>query len=165
VKVIDNYLPEQYMDELISIICSDEFQAWSFCPRVASGDEKISNNNYYFIHKIYQDYSPMSFLWGKLEPFVKELAPDAVIRARVLMYSNVGEFIEHEPHTDFPYSHTAALLYLNTNNGYTGFLDGTKVESKRNRLLLFDGSVPHHSTTCTDEQSRYVLSMNYLRQE
>ena len=70
------------------------------------------------------------------------------------------------------------LLYLNTCNGYTRlanndwkpedgqgeevFSEGNKVMSVRNRLLLHDGSIPHCSTTCTDQRMRILIAFNYF---
>ena len=51
---------------------------------------------------------------------------------------------------------------MNTNNGYTEFEDGTKVESVENRIVYFDGSIPHNSSTCTDQKVRAVISINYF---
>ena len=48
------------------------------------------------------------------------------------------------------------------NDGFTVLHDGTKIESKRNRLLLFDGSKPHHSTNCTDDWRRININFNYF---
>ena len=44
----------------------------------------------------------------------------------------------------------------------TGFDDGTRVDSIENRLVTFDGSVPHSSSTCTDKKNRLVLAINYF---
>ena len=86
----------------------------------------------------------------------------SIIRARVLLYPNQGKFIEHDPHVDFEYSHNAALLYFNDNDGYTKMEDGTKIESVANRNVIFDGSTPHNSTNCTNEKARFVLAVNYF---
>jgi len=55
-----------------------------------------------------------------------------------------------------------ALLSINTCNGFTVLEDGTKIESKRNRLLLIDGSTKHASTTCTDAQIRVNVGVNFF---
>ena len=59
------------------------------------------------------------------------------------------------------------LYFINTNNGYTviekpGMQNNEKVKSVENRIVLFDGSKPHNSTTCTDQKVRVVLSINYF---
>ena len=40
--------------------------------------------------------------------------------------------------------------------------DGTECESVANRLLLFDATKPHHSTTCTDQKRRVNINVNYM---
>ena len=52
-------------------------------------------------------------------------------------------------------------LYLNNNNGYTFFGDD-KVYSVENRLVLFNGRTLHGGTTCTDNDLRVVLNINYF---
>ena len=87
---------------------------------------------------------------------------DAIIRARALLYVNQGKQIVHEKHTDYNFSHKTIVFYLNSNNGYTEFEDGTKVDSIENRIVFFDGSIPHNSSTCTDQKARAVISINYF---
>jgi len=53
-------------------------------------------------------------------------------------------------------------LYVNTNNGYTKFEDGTKVESVANRLVTFPANMKHKGTSCTDEKIRVVINFNYF---
>lgn len=162
VQVIDNFLPDEYIDELYSSITSANFCGWSFCNRVSCNDEDIEFDNYYFIHPVYENLAPKSILFDKLQGIFYNLNVVSLIRARFLMYPYVGKFVSHNPHIDFPYSHKAAVLYLHTNNGFTEFSDGTKVESVRNRVVIFDGSTGHNSTTCTDNQARVVFSVNYF---
>ena len=40
--------------------------------------------------------------------------------------------------------------------------DGTEIESRANRVLLFDPSKPHHSTSCTSDKRRVNININYL---
>ena len=60
------------------------------------------------------------------------------------------------------YDHTAALLYLNTNDGFTELDDGRRIESIANRILVFNGNELHSSSTCTDQKRRVLLSLNYF---
>ena len=61
-----------------------------------------------------------------------------------------------------PFPHKGFLFYVNTNNGFTILEDGTKVESIANRALFFDSSKSHKSTTCTDEDIRVNININYV---
>ena len=57
---------------------------------------------------------------------------------------------------------TTAILYLNTNDGYTLFEDGRQVARVANRLVLFDASLRHTGVSCTDAPERLVLNLNLL---
>ena len=58
---------------------------------------------------------------------------------------------------------TTAIFYVNTNNGYTEFEDGTKVESVANRMVTFPANLKHRGTSCTDEKTRVVINFNYFK--
>ena len=58
---------------------------------------------------------------------------------------------------------TTAIFYLNSNNGYTEFEDGTKVESVANRFVSFPSTLKHRGTSCTDENVRVVINFNYFK--
>jgi len=53
---------------------------------------------------------------------------------------------------------------MNTNNGYTKFEDGTKIESVANRMVFFSSNMKHTGTSCTDEKIRVVINFNYFKQ-
>ena len=55
-----------------------------------------------------------------------------------------------------------AVYYINSNNGYTKLIDQTIVLSEENKLLTFDSNIRHTGATCTDENVRIVLNINYL---
>ena len=57
---------------------------------------------------------------------------------------------------------TTAIFYINTNNGYTEFEDGTIVESVANRLVTFGSNIQHRGVTQTDEQTRILINFNYF---
>ena len=68
-------------------------------------------------------------------------------------------------HTDFttlPVPFTTVVFYLNTNNGYTLFEDGTKVDSVANRMVMFNGNTKHTSASHTEgDRFRFVLNINF----
>ena len=53
--------------------------------------------------------------------------------------------------------------YLNTNDGYTVFEDGTQIESVKNRILIFKTSLKHTGTNCTDQKRRVLINFNYYK--
>ena len=52
---------------------------------------------------------------------------------------------------------------MNTNNGYTEFEGGQKVESVANRLVTFPSKIEHCGVSQTDEQTRILINFGYLR--
>ena len=86
----------------------------------------------------------------------------ALIRIKINMYPNTEILKEHGMHIDFPFSHKTALLSINTCDGYTKLEDGTKIDSVANRILLFDASTPHTSSTCTNQPVRVNININYF---
>ena len=158
--VKDNFLEEGYFRSIQQFVMNPHFP-WGFQSEVANHGE-IQHDHFYFLHLLYDQGEPKSSLYPELIPFYEMLEVKAFIRSRVMLYTNQGKQIIHERHVDKPYSHKASLLYLNTNNGFTEFDDGKRVESVENRLVTFDGSKEHSSSTCTDEKVRLVLAINYF---
>ena len=56
-----------------------------------------------------------------------------------------------------------SIFYLNTNNGYTYFEDGSKVKSIANRFVIFPCYMSHGGASCTDNDNRVVLNINYIK--
>jgi hypothetical protein len=86
----------------------------------------------------------------------------ALIRVKGNLYTRSEKLFVHNKHVDYEYKHEGALYYVNDNDGYTILDGGAKIESKKNRLLLFDPSLPHSSTTCTDSPSRINININFF---
>ena len=158
-KIIDNFLPQDYLVHLQRMMLDHNFP-WLYNAEVANRGEV--NDHFYFTHNLFDNYKPTSSIFEEFIPFFKQLEMNALIRARGLLYTNQGRQIVHEKHTDFRFPHKTAVFYMNTNNGYTEFEDGTKVESVENRIVFFDGSRLHNSSTCTDQKIRVVISVNYF---
>lgn len=98
-------------------------------------------------------YSIVKQILNKLQ--VKQLFD---IRANLLV--STSEHVYHEFHTDRKVPHKVALFYVTPCNGFTVLKDTTEVECVENRMLIFDGSIEHHSVTSTDHP-RCVININY----
>ena len=158
-KIVDNFLPQDYFEYLQKMMLDHNFP-WLYNAEVANRGEV--NDHFYFTHNLFDNYKPTSSIFEEFIPFFKQLEMNALIRARGLLYTNQGRQIAHEKHTDYNFPHKTVVFYMNTNNGYTEFEDGTKVESVENRIVFFDGSRLHNSSTCTDQKIRVVISVNYF---
>ena len=135
---------------------------WYFKSGVVTLKEKDSSHCYW-VHFFFSREDGISSPFFKiLEPILKKLKVKALMRIKANLYTNQGEIKEHQKHVDFPFKHKGAIFYLNTCNGFTTLADGTKIESVGNRILLFNPSIPHHSSTCTDENTRVNININYF---
>jgi len=159
-QIVDNFLDKESFDEIKTIIESDYFP-WYWNDQVTF---KGSNDfPYYYTHRLYENNAIQSSFYQKLiSPILEKLEVKAIIRIKVNQYTNVNQFIENENHIDYPFEHKGAILYLNTNNGYTILEDGAKIESIENRLLKFEPHKTHRSTHCTDTKRRLNINVNYF---
>ena len=86
----------------------------------------------------------------------------SMIRIKINAYPYTNIVKEHKDHIDSDFKHTGAVFSLNTCDGFTKFSDGTKVESVANRIVFFDASKFHHSTTTSNAKLRYNINFNFL---
>ena len=86
---------------------------------------------------------------------------EADATANIYLNNSVG-IGEHPQHIDYGFQHTAAVFSLNTCDGFTRLADGTKIDSVANRIVFFDGSSQHNSTTCTNQKGRFNINFNFL---
>jgi len=162
-QVTEDFLQEEYYDHLNEIITSTQFP-WMFQKRVANigEDPEEDLNHYYFVHSLFFQNKIESPLYDDFLYLFQSLNVQFLHRARVLMFVNQGEQYIHDRHVDHTTNCKTALIYMNTNDGFTDFETGERVESVKNRLLLFDGSVPHSSSTPTNTKERLLLSVTYI---
>ena len=106
---------------------------------------------------------PCSPHFEMILPILEKLNIKSLIRVKANLYPYSGETLhEHGMHTDYEFPHYAALLSLNTCDGYTKLEDGSKIESIANRMVIFDASQKHCSTTTTSDFARINININYL---
>ena len=166
-QVIDNFLPQYQFKQLQSLILDHKFP-WYYSSNILRDDD-----HYQFYHTIYnihnvkdrvidtEYYSLFDFVQQKLG--VKRLD-------RIKINLNPKTFFHRKGgyHTDqrqlqepAPQHQKTAVLYLNTNNGWTEFKKGGKVKSVANRIVIFDSNLEHTGVTCTNEKRRVIVNFNY----
>ena len=194
--IIDNFLEEGYFNELTNLICNTKFDSmfsWfygEYADPQTRGHETLITN-YFFTHVFYVNglqYSKhMELLMHFLEKIktlegtpeekqhVKKLETNwrlqgglikSILRMRANLFVNTREVYQYPMHTDYEFSHTAAVLSLNTCDGYTGIEDEdgqiTKVDSVANRVVLYDAGKNHCSSTTSDANARFNIIVNFL---
>ncbi len=162
-KIIDNFLGPEEFRQVKSLFESNYFP-W-YKGKVLD-DYEINcsvEDNLQFAHIFYQDHLPRGEYIDILPWFLEKLSVRALIKAKANLNLKTNHIIEHGFHTDFDNddSHTA-VYYVNTNDGYTLFENGTKVESVENRIAIFKVNESHTGTSCTNASCRIVINFNYF---
>jgi hypothetical protein len=160
VQVIDNFLPKEVFEPIQGFFLNKACP-WYLANIIANN--KQDGIYYYMVHNVYDEHSPSSEAFLLLNQLVmKYLKPISILRIKANLYPNQGKPLhKHHSHIDAPFKHKAAILSLNTCDGGTHIGDKF-VKSEENRIVIFDGSLPHSSTTCTDKQYRVNLGINYI---
>tara|TARA_A200000159_G_C7126865_1_gene257171 strand:+ start:98 stop:598 length:501 start_codon:yes stop_codon:yes gene_type:complete len=161
-KIIDNALDQNYFNELVDKFTHPNFPY--FLNTVNRGGDEIQ-----FVHALYFDNQPQSDAYEWIEPLLDKLNVCSLVRCKLNMMPRTDTIKENEFHVDIetaPKNLKTALLYLNTNNGYTMLKESDEIEnvnSVANRILMFDGHIQHTGTTNTcKEKYRHVLNIDYF---
>jgi hypothetical protein len=167
VEVIDNYLPWEIFDELRSMICWNDGFPWSIVKQI--NDDRLENDlcNWYGIHMFYENDNPTTPFYNQLlRPLlIRKMIEDgrlkSLLRAKANFYSYTQDIVNHQSHFDYSFSHKASVYSLNTCNGHTRIGDEI-VESVENRIVFFDGSLTHNSTSTSDNKGRFNINLNFF---
>ena len=167
-SIIDNFLTEQDFGTIRDTITAEKFQ-WSFSQYVDSPDEEPTPGQ--FVHTVYGGNIPHSPFFNSFVPIIQKFSISALYRIKMNLNFRLPEPFTYMFHSDLSHdfeedvaSHwTTAIFYINTNNGYTEFEDGVKIESVANRMVMFPSNTKHRGITQTDEQTRIMINFNYLK--
>ena len=172
IVIHDDFLDPEDFNKVNSFFMGGEIPWW--IGKVLYHDEQLScepQDNFQFVHIIYNRDIPIMKTYEVLHPIISNdkfrLLSLLLVKANQTM--RTPEIVSHGMHIDCvhdngePVNCTTAIYYVNTNNGYTMFENGTKVESVANRLVVFPTEMFHSGTTCTDEPRRVVINFNYVQ--
>jgi hypothetical protein len=149
---------------------------WYLCPTKVLYDEKSTvedKYNYQFTH-IFVNNSAIRSNWVNIiTPLVALIdIPDKqteIVRIKANLLPATHDIILYDYHTDIDYpsefdnfEKKTAIFYVNTNNGFTVFDNGAKINSVENRLLTFNVNDMHTGSSCTDQRVRCVININYI---
>jgi hypothetical protein len=149
---------------------------WYLCPTKVLYTEPSTvadKYNYQFTHIFYNNSIVRSDWFNILSPLLKLIIlPNKVtelVRIKANLLPCTDDIIVYDYHTDVDYSSEydsfekkTAVFYVNTNNGFTQFEQGTKVNSIENRLVTFDAGAKHTGSSCSDQRTRCVINLNYV---
>ena len=172
-EVIDNFLKEEDFTNLQNLIIGDgnnlDFD-WKIITDVAAlrSNEDYNSEietqlwNWYAVHPVYNTL-PQSPHFDYIVNFFRgKWTLKSLMRIKVNFYPHTSEVKEHAQHYDYSFSHRAALFSLNTCDGFTRMSNGDKVDSVANRMIFFDASELHNSSTTSNQKGRYNINFNYF---
>lgn len=161
IKVQDNFLDEAYFKHLSDIVCGDRFN-WH-ANEYSDYKDDPNDTNIQFTHVfMFQGYVGESA--DLIRDFLVKINPLAVNRVKANLLVRTEKPVQQNFHIDIEETkkNTSGILYLNTNNGYTLFEDGTKVECVANRFLSFPGPTRHCAVGQTDTPFRTIINANWV---
>ena len=179
-NIQDNFLNEEEFTKIKEILSPDGTcpLPWALTPintKAVEGDGQQAGNvtptddkyNYYISHLFYSynrdGWNTITSEYiNYMRPLVAKLRAKAMMRLKVSVYFCKDKHIEHGYHQDFQWDSTTSIFYVNTNNGYTKFEDGTIVESVANRVVTFPTPIRHTSLSQTDTGYRITINCNYM---
>ena len=191
IKVIDNFLSQSEFEIILKNTIEREDLQLTFVSNINNLSTNSEDYwSWYLINMVYsKTASPKSFLMDAIDfqevesspladepqseiytnirdifvPRLKQVANfRSMIRIKINAYPYTNIVKEHKDHIDSEFHHTGAVFSLNTCDGFTKFSDGTKVESVANRIVFFDASKFHHSTTTSNAKLRYNINFNFI---
>ena len=164
-KIEDNFLEQKKFNELQTLMMGTKLD-WHYNDSI---DSKNDKNKFQFFHYFYLVAAPCSPNFNDIKPIFDKMKPISLARVKANLLTKTPNIVENEFHVDMDFMSkkqqnqwTTSIFYINTNNGYTKFEDGTKVESVANRMITFPADMNHTGASCRDEKTRVVINFNYF---
>lgn len=158
-NIKDDFLSKEDHQKLLRIFHDDI--EWRYNKNVVY-DGEDSPEEYALVTSIYsQGWVMQREVFDILKKYVNA---DSWIRIKANFGPKRTKVMENALHVDYKDTFTnqwTAVYYLTTNNGYTYFEDGQRVDSVANRLVVFPVDTMHSGTTSTDN-NRIVINLNWI---
>tara|TARA_B100001250_G_scaffold211640_1_gene181602 strand:- start:56 stop:781 length:726 start_codon:yes stop_codon:yes gene_type:complete len=170
IKVYDDFLSEKDLNFILDSLVgpfSEKFP-WAYSGRIVPIENCICDDldDYQFVHTFYWGNKPQSDHYDLIDPLIKKIPNLAsLVKVKANLNPRHPKVFTHGFHIDMNFKCTTGIYYLNTNNGYTEFEDGTKIESVRNRFISFPSDINHTGSTCNDKRMRLLINFNYFQGE
>ena len=158
IKVHKNFMDYSLFLKLKKILSSRYFP-W-YISRIVDEIEDVQ-----LIHTFFEFDKINSELFKLLKPCIDSLKVKKLIRIKANLVLRTPKIKEHGFHIDnqIHKKFKTAILYINSNNGYTRFeKNNKKFKSEENKLIDFNGRLQHTGTSCTDSPYRIVINFVYL---
>lgn len=164
-KIIDNFLPDDEFQIVKEFMLGPNIE-WAYNSFIIDPKSKMPDYlaNYQFTHTFYAYSRPTSNKIDILDSILRRINPSAIVRIKANLQPRAEKISTHQYHLDHNFfSGKIAIFYINSNDGYTVFEDGTQIDSVENRLLIFNGDVLHTGTTCTNQKVRCLVNFMFYQ--
>ena len=161
-RIVDNFLPSSQFKELQSFMLGDNFP-WFFNDHITNPGD----GHYQYTHTFYRYDINLASQWHYLiHDCLRKLLPKKIHRIKANLNPQASSHVRGGYHVDFSkkregFDCTTSILYLNTNNGWTQFKNGDKVDCVENRMVFFKSKLKHEGVGCTDQLRKVVINFNY----
>ncbi len=173
-KVTEDFLPKELFDHIKEgVFASTSNFPWYYTSSRTYNGVEGTPKDFQLSHNIYNDYTPITYFYDTIAPVIDIIHPKALIRCKINMLFKeelplfIPEYhydqITVEDGKEVAWDSTVAILYLDTNNGYTLFEDGSKCYSKDNRLVEFSNKISHTGVAPTNSKRRVLINFNYYK--
>lgn len=172
--VIDDVLPATYADEIEATLYSPTFP-WYYADDITYGQNAGElEKTFGFFHLFYSNGQMHSNMSSFFEPIYHialdkanvKLSNPSVLQARsFLQVPLVKPRTHNNKHVDVNVPHVVVLYYVNDSEGDTHLFSGLEtikiVTPKKNRVVIFDGSI-YHSSGSPSANKRCVINFNIV---
>lgn len=169
IKVIDNFLSKDELKTLQDLIVFNLDFPFFLSSHLNNMDTDSTNFwEWYGSNSIYKvgegvdlymsNINLYNMIWSMFAPRIQH---DKLIRIKANFYPHTETVKEHAPHSDYDFDHAGAVYSLNTCDGYTK-IENQRVDSIENRIVFFNASKLHNSTTTSNAKGRFNINFNFL---
>ena len=165
-QIRENFLDKHQFSRIKNLITHQDF-SWFKREKQVSTNKKTDLG--YFTHSFFSKNSIKSnYDDSHIVPILNQLNAISPLEIRANLTPSVF-YLERASafHCDFKlqYPTKTAILYLNTCDGGTEMRIDNEIkfiDSRENRILIFDSDVEHRGVVSTNSDFRYIINFNYV---
>ena len=175
IQITDNFLSPDQHKKLSNFLLKDGLCEWKYNDRKVSEKNIDDKSDYQFTHLFYTFHSLTGTARHITSNQIDILIP-LLNKIRFISLHRIKANLEpikpQRTYSKFHYdvqmdgkpcpAMTTGIYYINSNNGYTEFETGDKVNSVANRFVKFPSDIKHRGVSQVDTKVRCVLNLNYF---
>lgn len=173
VTIIDDVLPASMADSIEATLFSPTFP-WYYTDDITydhGSRNDLAEMSFGFFHLFQSEYRQLSMYGSYFESVVHialdkaglKIKPDILQGRSFLQVPSVYKREYNNKHVDTQIPHTVVLYYVNDSDGDTFLFEGVnifkRITPKKNRVVIFDGSI-YHSSSGPTLNKRAVLNFD-----